>query len=485
VTVVPGTDLSLLDLALGQGEPAALAAARQQVGADPLLLVALAEEVAFVQSARLLVAAPGPAFAGKLADVIRQAEQRLPAAPPSRRPWWWLAAAAAAVFVALVAWDPLRPRRAEAPSVEADFTALAAPATDLGAPEVSIDEPSPSWTADVAVIRRRLDLEAMPLLRESFDDGLRRSGDGLRAWLDPRNALMLARFDFELRASAEVRRAAIARRGGLPSADERVQALADEIAAAPLSAADPATLGYAARALVAAGAATPSRRAAVVHAGRLLLDGLATARGEALAVGLSGLLDVALATGEFTAEVRRHGERLVADLLATDDDTWLRRLPALLSSSASPAVVAEAARVLAQLPAFGAEAPRCLMARGLLVGALRTRLARGDDGPAVAAALLYGGSDLLSAEERDTRERGLRRWKPSRLAPDFVLCQQFAWSLAPGRAGYTRHQSELRELAVVATPASLRDRSALCLCLATVYAAHGALAELAAVRPGS
>lgn len=469
----PGTVVSLLDLALGQGDPSELAAARAAVERDAGLLIALAEEVAFVQSARLLAVTPGPMYAGKLADVLRQAEQRLPRSQSTARPRWWFVATAAAVFLALLAWDPLRQVGRAAPPPVAGFVLRPAAPAAADVHDGASDDAVPTWAEEVATIRRRLDLEATPLLRESFDDGLRRSGDGLRAWLDPRNALMLARFDFELRASAEFRRAALAQRGGLPAADERVQALAAEVAAAIGDEFDPVPLGYAARALVAAGASDPARRDALAQIGRRLAQALPSARGEGLVFGLAGLVDVALATGEFGPDVLRHGERVIADLLAIDDDTWLRRLPALLLSSSPAAVVGEAAHVLGKLPAFGVAAPRCLMARGLLVGALRDRLARGDDGPAVLAALLYGGCDLLGADERAAREWGLRRWRPSRFAPDFVLCQQFAWSIAPGRAGYSRHQEELRELAMVATPLGLRERSALCLCLATIYAAHG------------
>ena len=507
MTSAPDHDLTMLDVALGQGDAAQLAAARARIGVDPMQLLDLADEVSFVQSARLLVVEPGPAYGAKLAAVVRRAEQRVPQPVGGLRSWTCLAAAAAALFLLLVAWDPLRPRtRAAAPS-PAGFRLAPSP-VDQGhaALEVAVDEPAPAWDDDIGVIRRRLELEASALLRESFDEGLRRAsgglrrgGDGLRAWLDPRNALMLARFDFELRASAELRRAALAQSGGLPAIDERVQELADEIAAlgsnlastapgerdASEVASDPVALSFAVRALVAAGAAEPARRSALASLGGGLVAGLSEARGEALAFGLAGLIDAALATGDFAAEIRLHGDRLVADLLAIDAETWSRRLPAWLLSSSPPPVIGEAARVLERLPAFGVEPNRCMMARSLLVGSLRDRIARGDDGPAVVAAVLYGGGNLLAADERAARERSLRRWKAIRLAPDFVLCHQFAWAVAPGRAGFARHQAELRELAVMPTPVGLRDRSVFCLCLATGYAAPGGRAGAAAGRGDS
>ncbi|MFN9276390.1 MAG: hypothetical protein ACK6D2_11735 [Planctomycetota bacterium] len=489
MTVAPGLDVSLLELALGCGEASALASARMVVHGDPALVIAYAEELAFVQSARLLVCDAGPVYDRKLADVVRQAELRLPPPSTSRRHWLTLFAAAALVFGTLLAWDPLRPAAAPAPRVSSPLVLQAASPMTSAALEVAIDAATPSWGDDIELIRRRLDLEATPWLRASFDDGLQRADDGLRAWLDPRNAVMLAGFDVELRAHAEFRREALLRGGGLLAVDERVQAMADTITAATsepgIAASDATTLGYAARALVAAGVGEAARREAIVRLGRLLGERLVGAHGGALAAGLAGLLDVALATGEFTADVRCHGDRLVADLLAIESGAWSRRLPALLLSSSPAAVLGEASRVLAWLPAFGAEPNRCVLARSLLVGALRDRLVRGDDGPGVVAAALYGCGDLLTADERTAWERSLRRWKPARLAPDFVLCQQFAAALPAGRAGFARHQAELRELAMVGDPAGLRDRSALCLCLATVYAAHGARNAGPAPRGGA
>jgi hypothetical protein len=87
MTVAPGLDVSLLELALGCGEASALASARMVVHGDPALVIAYAEELAFVQSARLLVCDAGPVYDRKLADVVRQAELRLPPPSKSRRHW--------------------------------------------------------------------------------------------------------------------------------------------------------------------------------------------------------------------------------------------------------------------------------------------------------------------------------------------------------------------------------------------------------------
>jgi hypothetical protein len=59
------------------------------------------------------------------------------------------------------------------------------------------------------------------------------------------------------------------------------------------------------------------------------------------------------------------------------------------------------------------------------------------------------------------------------------------WHRQHLRAGFARHQSELRELAVMPTPVGLRDRSVFCLCLATGYATPVDLAGTAAGRGGS
>lgn len=475
-----------LDLALGQGHPDALAAARARMAMDPAALLAVADEVAFVQDLRLLRIEAGPHFAGKMAHVLREAERRLGPVRSPWRAWPWAAAAAAAMVAVLAAFDSAPTPAAADDRLARNFVLQRNESAAAPAPEVEAPARELAWQDDVEVMRRRLDREASPVLRAALDEGLASERDALRAWLDPRNSRMLARLDMELRASADYRRAELARRGGLPAADERVQQLADAVVdAVGRGEADVTEWAGAARALVAAGALPPPRRQALAQCVDALAAAVATARGEALVFALAGLADAANVLDAAAAPVRAAGDRLLADVLAIDEESWSRRLPSLLLASASPLVVGEAAHVLGRLPAFGCDPQRCRVARGLLVGALRDRRSRGDDSPAVVAALLYGGAELLAEAERERWERDLRRWKPMRLVGDLALCQQFAWALAPGRRGASRHQAELRELAVVPTPTTLQPMASLCLVLASAYAAHPVPAAASSPRAGS
>jgi hypothetical protein len=93
-------------------------------------------------------------------------------------------------------------------------------------------------------------------------------------------------------------------------------------------------------------------------------------------------------------------------------------------------------------------------------------------GPELLAATLYGFGELLSDRDRDWLVLQLRRWKPALLAPDFVTIQQIAWGIEPGRSGFTRLQRELRQVVVLPAPAHLHERAAMCLGLASNYAAY-------------
>lgn len=483
--------LTAFDVALGQGEPAALASARARLTEDPLLLLEVADAVAFVQDLRALRTEPGPAYARKLAAVTQRAAERVATPASPWRGWPWGVAAAAAAAAALWLVDPMcEPAAAAAPAPVADFVLRRPAATDdLASPAVPPDARAVAMQADLETIRRRLDHEALPRVREALDASLAEPADRLRGWLDPRNALALQRLDHELRANAEFRREELRRRGGMPAADVRVQQLADELAEA-LAADRVAGLvdrAYALRGVHGAGPATAARAAAIVAAAERIVDELPQAHGERLAHGLAALCDAAVVDGRFAEAVRAHGERLVGSLLGIDIDTWARRLPELLAPSAAAGALGETARTLARLPSFGVDAQRCRIARSLAVGALRDRREAGADGPDVVAALLYGGADLLPAAELLQAERDLRRWQPIRLAPDFALCHQFAWALEPGQRGHARLQSAVRELAVLAAPADARQLGAFVLCLASGYAATPAYApvgDAAADRSG-
>jgi hypothetical protein len=466
--------LTAFDVALGQGEPDALAAARARLSEDPALLLEVADAVAFVQDLRALRTEPGPGYARKLAAVTQRAAERV--APPVSpwRGWPWAVVAAAVAAVALWLFDPLRPV-ADSPAAPVAELVLRRP-TDMGdvvVPGVVPDAGAVAARNDLETIRRRLDHEALPRVRESFDATIAEPADRLRDWLDPRNALALDRLDHELRASAEFRREELRRRGGLPAADVRVQQLADGLAD-DLAAGRVAGLvdrAYALRGVYGAGPATAARAAAIGAAAESIAAEMPSAHGERLAHGLAALCDAAVVDGRFADVVRTHGERLVGALLGIDDDTWSRRLPELMAPATPAGALGEAARTLARLPSFGLDALRCRLARSLVVGALRDRRAGGLDAPDLVAALLYGGADLLPADELLQAERDLRRWQPARLAPDFVLCQQFAWAIEPGQRGHARLQASVRELAVMPAPTEPRQLGAFVLCLATAYAA--------------
>ena len=121
---------------------------------------------------------------------------------------------------------------------------------------------------------------------------------------------------------------------------------------------------------------------------------------------------------------------------------------------------------------FGVDAPRCALVRNLVLGQLRDLRDQGQERPEVLAAMLYGLGDLLQEGERERVLHSLRRWKLTRLAPDFVTVQQLAWARRPGELGFTRLQGELRQLGVLAAPTSLLERAAFCLCLSTNFAGY-------------
>lgn len=486
-------ELSPVDLLLKQGSPEALAALRQRVAEDPLLAIEVAETVALVEQFRQVRIEPSPVFATRLHDVVRRAERRLQRREPTStgRSWLWMAAAAG-LTAGLLAWtDPLRLRGgADAPlgglrspaSVAADASrALPRPselaAAAEGGTEVLPTHVAAEFDAALQAMRRRLQLEAAPQLQNELEAGLRPAADPLSRWLDPRNALVELRIGHEWRARVEVREELLRRAGAMPGADARVQELADSIAAeldTRLAAGDAATdeVALAVRALIAAGAVGPERRAALRVGAQWLAERSATASGAELTTALGALVEVAAIEGLHTEVVVRQGRRFVEDVLRVDEDTWSRRLPELLTPRAATAALADAGRTLALLPGFGLPGDRCGLVRRLLLGQLRERY-DAELGPEPLAGLLFGYADLLGEGERTELELQLRRWKPARLAPDFTTIHHLAWAIEPGRIGYTRLQGELRRLAVLPEPVGLGARSAFCMSLATGYAAFG------------
>ncbi len=478
-----------MDLVLGQGTTLQQTRARLRMQEDPTAMLEVADAVAFVEHWRELGVEPGPTFALRMAAVQQRAERHLVARHgPPQRPRRWLGpvlgiAAAAAVFAALSWWDPLGRVQRERQGAVGNGLQLAG-ASQRG-PDYEVESsPVPlvqdvSWQTDVASMRQRLDQEQAVHLREALDAGLAAAPDPLGRYLESRNALEFARLDHELRASASLRREALVRQGGIPAADVRVQQFADAIAGQLLDAiaaddADIATIALAARALIAAGPADGSRAAALHAASGWLAAALPTADLSNLAHGLAAMVEIAALDGDRQRLVAREGRRLVASIVQVDGENWGRRLPELLGRRVSAAAVGDAGRVVAALPGFGVDVEHCAVVRGLLLGALRTRRAAGEDSAALLGAMLYGFADSMASEERERLELQIRRWKPVRLAPDFATVQQMAWGIAPGRPGFTRMQGELRQVAVCPDPLELATRAALCLCLATGYAAFDA-----------
>lgn len=471
--------LAPIDVLLGQGDPLARQAFRERLDVDAEAMFAMAETVALVERCRDLRTEPSARFHCQMADVVRRAERRHgPDGGGHLGPWLGLLAAVLMLGL-LWAFDPLAGWRAQTP----DVGTLAPPRGEPLASEASDspvvpDSRAVAWQSAVEQMRRRLGMEPSSYMASALEAGLESRPDELRCWLDPRNALVLMGLDHELRASAAVRQAALHAQGGLLAVDDRVQQLADAIAADLLSAPEPeaaslADVAMAVRALLAAGANGGLREQALHSGSARLVAQLPSCHGAGLVQVLAALVEVVAVLGEHRAAVEQHGNRLVAAVLDPDDEVWSRRLPELLGAHVPATTLAEAGRLLARLPGVNVDADRCRLVRQLLLGHLRSRLAAGESTPELVAGLLYGSADLLADDERFALEVQARRWKPVRLAPDFATVQQLVWSFEPGQTGFAAMQRELRQLAVCAVPASPLARAAFCLCLATNYAAFG------------
>lgn len=480
-------DPSILDLVLKQGSAEQRAAFHQELGENPLLAMEVAETVALLEQFRLLTVEPSRQYESKLNQVVRQAAERLERRRPT--PWWprlLVVAAAAAITVSLLGWtDPLgvgagrAPRQqldAAAPLLHRDGTRMPVVASNGGL----LAGDDRGFLANADALRKRLAvLDAPPAVRAEFEAALLPAADPLGRWLDPQNALAVLRSDHEHRSDSLVARAAASREFALRAAqDVRVQQLADSLAAelcerlaAPREGGagsralpETAAVALAVRACLGAGATSEGRHRALVLGSDWLAERADRMPCAEQVQALSALVEVAAAQGRHNDVVVRVGGRLLDGVLLANDDTWGRRLPELLGARVATATLADAGRLLAFLPGFGLSPERCTLVRRLLLGELRERCNR-DKGPEALAGLVFGFADLLGEEEFEQCERQLRRWQPARLAPDFTTVHHIAWGLEPGSVGYTRLRGELRRLAVVAEPAALAARAALCLSL--------------------
>jgi len=504
-----------IDLLLNQGSTEEVAAMREEVSRDPMLALDLADTVGVVEQFRHLRTDASQEFAGKLQDVTNVAERFYRSHYQPKASGWRMPAVmtlAAAATLSLLWWlDAAKLIRKPASNVVAELDSITIndpvqpPPDGTGSDpvEVLVTSEQALWESTVEEIARRLGRGPTRHMQEAFETGIEDAGDPLEGWVDPSNTVRLLRLEHELRASAEVRAEALRTKGALAEVDDRVQELADDVAASLMHELNrnPSGVGSVAedrdrlqrvatgvRALIAAGPQM-NRVAALRHGGDWLARRLPDLEGERLVIALSGLLEVAAVNGAHFEEVARAGRRLVDGVLKPDGERWRRSLPELLTSRPSAGSLGDAGRILARLPAFGVDPAPCKLVRLLLLGQLRERRALQQDRPEVLAAMLYGCGDLLASAGKENEQArivwALRRWKPARLAPDFTTVQQIAWAQQPGSLGYTRLQYELRQLAVLPSPADLRNRAAFCLCLATNYAGHvGAMVSASeGVRP--
>lgn len=465
--------LQPIDLLLRQGTPEELTAMRSRVAADPLLALEVADTVTLLGRLREACTTSSPEFAGELFDLVRQAERRLGRrARPPILAWMATAAAAAALFATLALCDPLG-LRSGAP----DRAEIAqAPGSDRR--ELSPLPPTPDEIAKqeaVELMRQRFSLENAECLQQALDTALAAPHDPLSAWLQPANTMAVLRLDHELRGQASVRAKALRSEGAMPAADERVQRLADDLAAElPALLADPEAqiddVARGLRAMVAAGDGGAVRRSAIAAACRWLERLLPSTAGADRVLALTALID-GEAAGYACPSIATVGKHFVDEIVLADEDIWRRRRPELLSPFAHPGTLGEAGRLLDLLPAFDVEADSCRLARQLLLGALQERRGADQDQPDVLAAIVYGFGDLLGPGEVDSLVRQLTRWKPARLAPDFDTVQQIAWGVEPGLVGFTRLQRELRQLVILPAPTGFAARAGFCLCLASSFAA--------------
>ncbi|MCK5941170.1 MAG: hypothetical protein KAI24_04300, partial [Planctomycetes bacterium] len=398
---VPGdaADWRPIDLLLEQGDPDEIAEMRSEVARDPMRALELADTVQFLEQMRHLRTEPGPKMAGKMQDVVLQSDRFCRHHFQPRGPVWHLpllaVAAAAATFWLLGKLDVAAAFRAapadrlsqvvEVPSYEPRDRD---PASALG--PVVVEPADVLWRETVRQIQRRLEMEDSAHLLSAFERGLREGGDDLGQWLDPANALVMMRLGHELRASADLRAAALREQGALAEVDDRVQMLAEDLADELLQrtlgageeavTADLVDVAWGMRALIGAGSTT-TRVAALRRCGGWLAARLPELHDERLVVALSGLVELAAISGQNFESVAVHGRRLLDEVLTADEDNWQRRRPALLSGRIAPGVLGEAGRVLSHLPAFGADASRCTLVRQLVLGRLREQRQLGQERP--------------------------------------------------------------------------------------------------------
>lgn len=480
-------NLQPIDLLLEQGTDDELRVMRSRVAEDPTLALEVADTIALLEQLRTVRTEPSVELPGKLYAIVRRAE-RTRRAPQPRLPLLLAAAAAsAALGFCLANWwydSGAAPASIGLPVAELPRVPAAADANRAAVPTAA----ELAHRDSLGAMRRRFELESADHLTAALDSAVHAERDPLNSWLAPRNALAIRRLDHELRTRPEIRQRALRSEGAMLAADARVQALADAIAeeltlGSPLQVSTGSLRGaptgvvardvaLGVRALIAAGVKPGVRQRAFLAGSRWLGERLPELVGEDRVSALAALVECAAIEGRPMPVVVSAGHDLVEGVLCANEDTWQRRRPYLLSHSVSNSAIGDAGHTLTLLPALGVDAVRCGFVRLLLLGELKERRDADVDGPDLLAAMIYGFGDLMSERERDALVLQLRRWKPARLAPDFVTVHQIAWGVEPGRSGFTRLQRELRQLVILPDPLELGPRAAMCMSLASNFAAR-------------
>lgn len=471
----------MVELALGAGTPAELAALRAEVAADPFAALEFAEARNLIEEFRDLRVMPSADFARSLDAVVGRAQrwqslQRRPT--PLSKHVLHVAVLAAMLIASLALLAPLRQvqeeRTPELPQwSSATRIAMTSPSTP-----VRLRRPEALDTIQAAVER----LEGGTHLQEALQryQDLAQS-ERMAAWLQANHAAVSQRERFEARSAAEFRRKALDRRNSA-AMDDRIQGLAQDLGAELRTAGvlPVSTLAMAVRAMVAAGNADAVPDELWLGADRLAMA-LPKCRGGELATALLALAECAAATGTDTPLLQEHGERLVREVLECDGEVWVARLPAWLTGRMSTAQCADAGRFLAIAPAFGLDGESCILVRLLLAAHLQHRRAVQAETPELLAALLHGFGDvMLKAELRDLEVR-LAAWRWSSLEPEFITLQHLFWSLVPSSSGYAQFRREAERIETMPTPDAVGDRAAFCLALAAGYTGG---AVRATMRPG-
>ena len=156
-----------------------------------------------------------------------------------------------------------------------------------------------------------------------------------------------------------------------------------------------APMGYNLRGFYgAAGPGNTERSNALALGSDWLATQLPLHTGASLVTALAALVEVAAVNGAHADQVAQHGDRLVQEVLSADEQNWARQRPELLSPHVPAATIADGGRLLRLLPGFGVEVGRCALVRQLMLGQLRERADRKQDGPEVVAAMVFGSADL-------------------------------------------------------------------------------------------